>query len=524
MSVYLCQKRSRLGDIAANMQTIRDVLKGVRADVVVFPELFVWGYPITDQFMEAMCQKRVMAAYDDLIHMSRYAAGLLVAGIPYYDGRRWYNGAVAAANGALVYRYAKHCLPNDDVFNESRYFSPGQTPPYFDWQGRRLGVLICEDIWAYTVGHYAEDPVLDLRNRPLDGVIHIAASPFTIDKYGERLRHLQRVTEIAACPVVSVNHVGGFTDLLFDGRSVVMTASGAVKGAMPAFQEATAFADDLNTPSPLSVWDTVWEALQFGLREYCRQAGFSRVILGLSGGIDSALVAAIAVAALGPEQVTTVIMPTEYNSPETMADAKDMAQRMGCHVRVIPIDTLKDAVATALDWSPTGSTIAHQNTQARLRGLLLMALANHESALLLTTGNKSELAQGYATLYGDMCGGLNLIGDLFKTDVYALVDWLGQRYNWIPDRIITRPPSAELAPHQRDTDTLPEYAVLDGILKAFLMKNTSEEDVARDYGKIVVDAVIQRYRQSEFKRYQAAPIIKLTASAFGRGRQFSITV
>ena len=528
MKIHVCQIQPKLGDVAYNLSSALTEIKTNDFDVILFPELFLTGYPPRDYLSKPECKDSVLAAIDQLKAQSKSKHYLIVIGTPYYIEESCYNAAVCICNGEIIATHYKNCLPNYDVFNDSRYFSKGQQVAPFKWQNKTFAILICEDIWANQFNYDAE-PVLSLEPNTLDMVFHLTASPFEVGKLNKRVEHLCRLAKHVSAPVISVNQVGAYTDLLFDGQSMVLNKQGKVITKWPSFKEVS----DFINLSETKVRDgetgelMLLNALEYGLREYMRKSGFKKVIIGLSGGIDSALTAAIATKAIGSENVLGVSMPTQYNAKETKQDAFELSKRLNCQFIEHSIDDLRVALNESIISANNGhelNEICAQNIQARLRGVVLMALSNQHNALVLTTGNKSELAMGYSTLYGDMCGGLNLIGDLFKTEVFELSQFIAKTYNLIPQSIIDRPPSAELAPNQRDNDTLPPYNKLDQILKQVMIEKLSLNTIYNLNDNKYVDFIIKRLSQNEFKRLQSPPIIKVSSSAFGRGWQYPIVL
>ncbi|MEC8677682.1 MAG: NAD+ synthase, partial [Candidatus Margulisiibacteriota bacterium] len=528
MKIHVCQIQPKLGDVAYNLSSALTAIKTNDFDVILFPELFLTGYPPRDYLSKPDCKDSVLAAIDQLKAQSKSKHYLIVIGTPYYIEELCYNAAVCICDGEIIATHYKNCLPNYDVFNDSRYFSKGQHVAPFKWHNKTFAILICEDIWADQF-YYDTDPVLSFEPNELDMVFHLTASPFEVDKLNKRVEQLRRLAKQTLATVISVNQVGAYTDLLFDGQSMVLNKQGKVITKWPSFKEVSecinlseAKDSDAETSELMLL-----NALAYGLREYMRKSGFEKVIIGLSGGIDSALTAAIATKAIGSENVLGVSMPTKYNAKETKQDAFELSKRLSCQFIEHPIDDLRLALNESIISANNGhelNDICSQNIQARLRGVVLMALSNQHNALVLTTGNKSELAMGYSTLYGDMCGGLNLIGDLFKTDVFELSQFIANTYNLIPQSIIDRPPSAELAPNQRDEDTLPPYKELDQILKQIMIENHPLNTIYELNDNNNVNFIVKRLAQNEFKRVQSPPIIKVSSNAFGRGWQYPIVL
>ena len=528
MNITLCQLRPRLGDIQHNLQLAVTEIEKTPDNIIVFPELFLSGYPPTDELGFSDVSDEITAAISQLKVLSKSISGLIIIGTPYFDGHHWRNAGLAIAGGEIIHRHYKVCLPNYDVFNDARYFVSGTQAAVFSWNNQKIAVLICEDIWAdVNKMNYSMDPVNALNDQDVGIVFHLTASPFEVDKRQQRLAQLKRVALALNAQVVSVNQVGGYADILFDGQSMVVESSGELMATFPAFESRSYAIEDQS----ISITDVdspehqMIKAISFGLNEYMAQSGFSSVLVGLSGGIDSAVVAALAVHAIGKDKVTLVTLPTRFNSNETKHDAIDMANRLGCELIQLPIETYRTMMEADISLGVNANElndIAKQNIQARLRGLILMAISNETGALLLTTGNKSELAMGYATLYGDMCGGLNIIGDCFKTEVFKMAHVLNEQHDWIPAGIINRPPSAELAPNQKDEDSLPPYDTLDQILIQRMQHGFSLNQLLQMNDKQDVVLVLDRLRKNEFKRFQSPPILKLSSKSFGRGWQFPL--
>ena len=439
------------------------------------------------------------------------------------------NAAVVLADGEIKATYHKHLLPSYDVFDERRYFAPGDASVTLELGGKTLGLTICEDTWTedFLGFSYRADPVEPLIGH-CDILINIAASPYNAHKPALRRRLVRELAARVGVPVVYVNQVGGHDELLFDGDSCVVGPDGTYFAAAPRWQEAVVVAD-LNAPiDPPDAVDDVadhYAALVRGVRDYCAKTHQQRVVLGLSGGIDSAVVAAIAVDALGADAVTGILMPGPYSSDHSVHDAEVLAQRLGIRAFTCPIVAANDAVLETLaePFASTDVNVAEENIQARLRGVLVMAYANKHGAMALTTGNKSELAVGYCTIYGDMNGGLAPIGDTYKTRVYDLARYANHAAERIPLNTIEKPPSAELRPDQKDSDSLPDYDELDRILRAYLEEDQGPEDlIAAGEDAATVARVVRLVEVNEYKRRQAAPALRVTAKAFGVGRRMPL--
>jgi NAD+ synthase (glutamine-hydrolysing) len=549
MSLSLCiaQLNFVVGDMSGNAQKIiaaaRDAYaRGAR--LVLTPELALCGYAAEDLFL----RPAFMAACDDALDtITRELAGLkglhVVVGHPSGDHQRSrsvqvqrrFNAASIVCEGRVVGRYAKRELPNYQVFDERRYFTPGQDTLVFEVEGVRLGLLICEDAWF-------DAPARLAREAGAQVLAVINASPFHVGKGQERIDRMSDRARAAGLPLIYAHLVGGQDEVVFDGGSFAVGADGRLAARAPAFQEQLCFlqldatAQGVTVSGPVapttSAEADLWDALVLGVRDYVGKNGFPGVLLGLSGGIDSALVLAIAVDALGADKVRTVMMPSPYTADISWLDAREMAQRLGVRYDEISIapmfESFKGALATEFAGRPEDTT--EENIQARIRGVLLMALSNKFGSIVLTTGNKSEMATGYCTLYGDMAGGFAVIKDVLKTRVFDLARWrnahdpYGTGANPIPERIITRPPSAELRPDQKDQDSLPPYEVLDAILARYMEEDEGiEAIVAEGFERAVVERVARLIRLNEYKRRQAPLGIRVTHRSFGKDWRYPIT-
>ena len=532
ITVALAQLDLIVGDVQGNTQKILDYAARahdeLRADLVVFPELSISGYPPEDLLFHSGLRRRVDAALDIIRKSVRDIAVLL--GYPEYDGDEIYNACAVFKDGAVLAQYRKHLLPNYRVFDEQRYFSAGKEAAVFSLGGIRVGINICEDVWKSA-------PAAASRAAGAEVIIAINGSPYEHDSQVKRENVVrQRIKEVGI-PVVYLNMVGGQDELVFDGGSFAMDADGEVRfRAEPYAEELYRLelkADGAGVaPVPaavsplLPIEQSVYEAIVCGTRDYVNKNNFPGVILGLSGGIDSALVLSIACDSLGANRVRAVMMPFRYTSNMSQEDAAIQAALLGVRYDVIPILPIYDATVGQLKKIFEGreADVTEENIQARCRGLLLMSISNKTGRMLLTTGNKSEMAVGYATLYGDMAGGFAPIKDCSKTLVYRLARYRNTLGEAIPERVITRPPSAELRANQKDTDSLPDYAVLDPILEAFIEKDLSvAEIVARGFDKEVVVRVLEMVKRNEYKRRQAPPGIRISNRAFGRDWRYPIT-
>ncbi|MBF0509953.1 MAG: NAD+ synthase, partial [Deltaproteobacteria bacterium] len=449
-------------------------------------------------------------------------------------GRRLHNTALCCKDGRVIATTHKMLLPTYDVFDETRYFQPGEQAVDFEYGDMRFGLTVCEDIWNdadfFDTCFYGRDPVAQLARRRIDLLINISASPYHVDKRDFKWRMYRNLVRKYGIGLVTVNQVGGNDDILFDGVSLVMGAAGDVRAMAAEFKEDLVVYDtetgqgDIRSV-PEEVEPSLYQALTLGVRDYFRKCGFTRAVIGLSGGIDSSLVAAVAVSALGPENVMGVAMPSQYTSQASKDDAAALARNLGIDFKVVPIRPIFEAYLKDLSpvFAGRGPNETEENIQARIRGNILMAISNKFGHLVLSTGNKSEMAVGYCTLYGDMSGGLAVIADVPKTMVYRLARYVNQDKTVIPERVLTRPPTAELRPDQKDEDSLPPYDLLDAILHLYVEKiQPPEEIIAAGYPAEVVHQVARMVDRNEYKRKQAAMCLKVTSKAFGTGRRYPV--
>lgn len=518
-----------VGDVTGNVDKMIAAAADARrqsAAMIVFPELSVCGYPPEDLLLHAGLRADVDLA---LQRIEREVEGIaIVFGYPEYADGKLYNAALVVANGERIGHYRKRCLPNYAVFDERRYFTPGDAPGLFEFQGARLGLAICEDVWQ-------DEPLLDLHRGGAELAIVINGSPFEVDSQKNREATVAKRLADAPVPVVYVNMVGGQDELVFDGGSFAMSAAGETVSRAPQFEEALYLLDVKTAPAveisgelcPVDAVEArIYRALVTGTRDYIEKHRFPGVIIGLSGGIDSALVLAIAVDAIGADRVRVVQMPFKYTSSISIKDSAEQAALMGVQFDTISIEPIYDAVVQQLApiFAGRDEDVTEENIQSRSRGLLLMSISNKTGRMLLTTGNKSEMAVGYATLYGDMAGGFAPIKDCSKTLVYRLARYRNSLGRVIPERVITREPSAELRPDQKDSDSLPDYAVLDPILEAFIEEDLSVNEIeARGFDRQVVIRVLKLVQRNEYKRRQSPPGIRISRRAFGRDWRYPIT-
>jgi NAD+ synthase (glutamine-hydrolysing) len=530
--ILLAQSAPVVGDVEGNLALCRAALaegKARNVDLVLLTELVLSGYPPRDLLERDELVASCLAAAEALTRATADGPAIMF-GLPIADGGRLYNAAWIAHRGRTVAVARKCLLPVYDVFDEGRYFTPGEAPTIVELDGTRIGVTICEDIWndreVFPDTPYVLDPVTQLAG--VDLIVNLSASPFHAGKNATRLQLVRAKARQAGAPLVYCNMVGGNDELLFDGASLAVRPDGAIFAQGPAFQSALLEVDLAAPTIPFearSFEEEVTDALVMGVRDYAARCGFRTAVVGLSGGIDSAVVAAIAAKALGPQSVFGVGMPGPFSSPGSVTDAEALAKNLGIGFTLVPIGEIHDAFLRTLAPALAGRKpdVTEENLQARARGTVLMALSNKFGHLLLTTGNKSELAVGYCTLYGDMNGGLAVISDVFKTDVYRIARWLNREREVIPLATIEKPPSAELAAGQKDQDSLPPYEVLDAILRLYV-EGIVEPDriVERGHDRATVDRVVRLVERSEYKRWQAAPGLRVSPKAFGIGRRIPL--
>ncbi|MEI6108145.1 MAG: NAD+ synthase [Opitutae bacterium] len=549
MRIGLAQINTIVGDLAGNSRRILDAYRTLvsqGAELVLFPELVVCGYPPRD----LLFKKRFITDVEAATQAIAGQVGAVPAVIGYTEanttghGRAAFNAAAFCHQGKITVSARKCLLPTYDVFDEDRYFEPAQEPVIVEFSGHRIGLTICEDIWIHplvpTRRFYDVDPVKWLHDQKVDLMLNLSASPWYVAKNSLRRTLVADAAKACGCPVAYCNAVGGNDELIFEGRSVACDATGRLIGGLAAFREELKVVElqclrEAPTPQVHSTYlnpsytqlelADIYDALVLGVRDYAQKTGFKKALLGLSGGIDSALTAVIAADALGPKNVIGVSLPSVISSEHSKEDARILARNLGIEYHTIAIaDTVAAAEQTLGPiFAGRPRDIAEENIQARARGLLLMAISNKFGALLLTTGNKSELAVGYCTLYGDMCGGLAVISDVFKMQVYALSRWINREREIIPASSIEKAPSAELRPNQTDQDSLPPYETLDAILKGYVEEGLSRADLtAQGFDAAIVNDVVRKVDLNEYKRKQAAPGLKITPLAFGVGRRIPI--
>ena len=539
MKIALAQINNTIGDFDGNLGLIVQNIQKARqkkVDLIVFPELSLSGYPPRDLVeYRSFVDKNIQSLKELLQHAENISCIVgYVDRNPHIVGKKYVNAAALIVNGKIAGTYAKRLLPNYDVFDEQRYFESGKESGVFDFKGMKVGLTICEDFWNdkqfWKKGLYDFDPVQDQIGKGAQLLINIAASPFSLNKEDVRRHLMQSKARQYKVPVFYINLVGGNDELIFDGNSYVFDGKGHLIAEGLSFQEDFLIVDTeqlkpLSSMRKIDDSENLFNALVLGVRDYFKKCGFKQAVLGLSGGIDSALVAVIAVEALGADNVMGVLMPSMYSSQGSIKDAQDLARNLKISTEIISIEDIYKSYENVFKRLFPGRLpdITEENIQARIRGNLLMAISNKKGALLLSTGNKSELGVGYCTLYGDMSGGLSVISDLPKTAVYDVVRYLNGRQKIIPQAIVEKPPSAELKPNQKDQDSLPPYNLLDAILKCYVEDHLDfQQIVEQGYDFNTVKKVMELVDRSEFKRRQASPGLRVTEKAFGMGRRFPI--
>lgn len=537
MRIGLAQINTTVGDFDGNKSRILEAyakLVEEGAEMVITPELAVCGYPPRDLVFRSGFVQRSEAV---IVEIAREIGKVpLVVGFVEFSekkrGKSLRNAAAVIVNGKVHSVRHKSLLPTYDVFDEARYFEPADDVYPVVIAGLRLGITICEDIWT---DDYLERPLYDvsppevLAAKGVDLIVNLSASPFHAGKPAVRERMMCQLATALCVPIAYCNAIGGNDQLVFDGHSVLISREGEVVGRLPGFKAVNACRDFDATPpakdDSVTEAEDIYQALVLGTRDYVRKCGFKSVVLGLSGGIDSAITAVIAADALGAENVTGVSMPSLFSSDGSKDDARDLAEKLGIHYCTVPIEPVFASLKSQLSgvFADKKEDITEENMQSRIRGLILMSMSNKFGHLLLTTGNKSELAVGYCTIYGDMCGGLAVISDLPKLRVYEVSRWINREREVIPWSSIEKPPSAELRPDQKDQDTLPPYEILDGILELLVEQHLSvREAVERGYNEDTVRWIAQKIDINEWKRHQAAPGLRVTTKAFGVGRRVPI--
>lgn len=539
MKILAAQINPTIGDLKGNShKIIKAIERGqkLKADVVLFPELCLSGYPPEDfLLLQGFLEETEKALISIIPHTKNITT---VIGIPRKNPsikeKSITNSAAVIQNGKLLGYEDKCLLPTYDVFDEKRYFEPGLELKLWDIGGKKVGITVCEDLWEHSnlleFTSYHRDPVLELKKLNPDFVLNLSASPYSEGRVDSRIAVCTKASKTLGCPLVFCNQVGGNDSLIFDGYSIYAGPKGDLLKIAKGFAEDDLFVDtDEKLPKLIFQDDStedLYKALVLGLHDYFNKSGFKKACLGLSGGIDSALVACIAKDALGAENVLGVLMPSRFSSPGSITDAEQLAKNLGMKYITIPIEEPFDSYLHLLNpfFKGKKEDTTEENLQARIRGMILMALSNKDGYIVLSTGNKSEMAMGYATLYGDMCGGLGVINDVTKTQVYTLSNWINRNKELIPWSTIEKPPSAELRANQKDSDSLPDYAIVDTVLKDYIVGHLSPKEISsrHKYDIDLVNELIRKIHRNEYKRRQAPPGLRVSEKAFTIGRRFPI--
>ena len=539
MKISVAQLNYHIGNYEGNLRKMLDAIQQAnneKADIICFSELATCGYPPRDflEFDDFITLSD--ALIESLKEVSQHIA--IVVGAPSRnpvpEGKDLYNSVYFIYKGETMFVQHKSLLPTYDVFDEYRYFEPGKDFGVVDFKGKKIALTICEDIW--NIGNenplYTICPLDEIIKLKPDFILNVSASPFTYDHAEERMNIVKTNVDRYGIPMFYVNHVGAQTEMIFDGGSIVMSPDGNVYEELPYFEEAfrTYDLDEVLKGGRHEVQKAnkireIHDAIVLGISDYFGKLGFTKATLGLSGGIDSAVTAVLAARALGPKNVRVLLMPSTFSSDHSVNDAKKLAENLGIQYDVVPIANIYDEYVKALSpiFGDLPFNVTEENLQARTRGALLMALSNKLGYILLNTSNKSEMAVGYGTLYGDLCGGLSVIGDVYKTDVFKLAHYINSEREIIPNNTITKPPSAELRPNQKDSDSLPDYDILDTILIQYIENQKSPKDIIdMGYDENLVRRILRLVNINEFKRYQTAPVLRISSKAFGMGRRMPI--
>lgn len=539
MHVMLAQINPTIGDISGNTLKILEgieLAKQQGAKIVVFPEATLSGYPPQDFLLLPHFINDVNKALQCIISASTGIA--VIVGLPRQNDetgeKPLYNSAAIIENGTLLGFQDKMLLPTYDVFDERRFFEPANQTKLWVIAGINVAVTICEDIWQHSdllkYSSYHQDPIKELAEKKPELAINLSASPYSQDKFSSRVHVCSKAAVTLKCPLVLCNQVGGNDSLIFDGYSLHFNAKGQLIDCAKGFKEDFLLIDTLAPKTPIDISidpiEDLYQALVLGIRDYFHKSSFSKACLGLSGGIDSAIVACLAVEALGKDNVLGILMPSRYSSEGSINDALQLAEHLGIKSHEVsiegPFKSYLELLTPYFEGKPADTS--EENMQARIRGMILMALSNKLGYIVLSTGNKSEMAMGYATLYGDMCGGMAVISDVTKQQVYALAQWINRQQIIIPWNTIYKPPSAELRPNQKDSDSLPDYTIIDNVLKAYVEEHLSPEEIARhfSYPLPLVKDLVKRIHANEYKRRQAPPGLRVSEKAFSVGRHFPI--
>lgn len=538
MRILAAQINPTIGDLTGNTSRILQAIeqgRNQKADLVVFPEMSLSGYPPEDFILLPHFMEEVARKLEEIVQATQGIA--VIVGLPRYNPHKLektlYNSAALIHDRELIDFADKILLPTYDVFDERRYFEPGEQVKVWTLHDQKLAVTICEDLWQHSgflqSTHYRRNPVMEIADHKPSLLINISASPYSFNKFSTRLNVCLNAARTLNCPVILCNQVGGDDSLIFDGYTLYVNEKGLVQCGK-GFEEDEMVIDISLPQQTIKVErnpvQDLYRALVLGVRDYFRKSGFKKACLGLSGGIDSAVVACIAAEALTPSNVLAISMPSRFSSPESARDAALLAQRLGIHYREISIEKPFESYLQILapDFEGRPADVTEENMQARIRGMLLMSFSNKFGYLVLSTGNKSELALGYSTLYGDMCGGLAVIGDVAKKQVYELAHWINRNKEIIPQYTIVRPPSAELRPNQKDSDSMPDYDIVDHVLQSYVEDHRSPNWIADhfQYPLSMVQDLVKRIHLNEYKRRQAPPALRVSEKSFSVGRRFPI--
>lgn len=543
MHILLAQINPTIGDLPGNSKKIVDgiaIARQMEAQIVVFPELSLCGYPPEDLLLLPHFIEQIQRELESIIPKTKGLAALI--GLPRYNPehgeKSLRNSAAIVQDGMLIGYQDKMLLPTYDVFDERRFFTPANHIHTWNIFGHTIAITICEDIWQHSkllkYASYPEDPIVHLAKQSPECILNLSASPYSVNHFHRRIDVCSKAAKTVGCPLLLCNQVGGNDSLIFDGRSLYVNKSGQFVAAAKAFQEDYLLVDlnqkaTINSissqPASPPVED-IYNALVLGLRDYFQKLGFKKACLGLSGGVDSALVACIAAEALGPSNILGLLMPSRYSSEGSIIDARQLVEKLGIHSHEISIEQPFENYLNLFEpyFSNYLPNVTEENIQARIRGMILMAFSNKLGYIVLSTGNKSELALGYSTLYGDMCGGLAVISDVTKTQVYSLAQWINRNDEIIPWNTINKPPSAELRPNQKDSDSLPDYSIVDNVLEAYIEQHLSPQSIAArfNYPQQIVNELIKRIHDNEYKRRQSPPGLRISEKAFSVGRRFPI--
>lgn len=546
MKIAIAQLNYHIGNFEGNFERMRtSIEKAIArgADIICFSELCTCGYPPRDFLEFEDFIDLSLETIEKLVDLSHDIA--IVVGSPsrnpVVEGKDLFNTAFFLFEGKVLHSQNKALLPTYDIFDENRYFEPGKIFEVVEFKGKRIALTICEDIWDVPKGPdndglenplYTFNPLDLMRDQSPDLILNLSASPFNYHKAHDRIHIIRCNVQRYGIPMFYINHCGAQTEIIFDGGSIVMSPDGLVYDEMPYFEEDLRVYDledvqqgGQHREQEKLKEELIHEALVLGLKDYFRKLGFSKAILGLSGGIDSAVTAVLMQRALGAENVRALLLPSQFSSDHSVDDARQLAENLGIEYDIIPIGETYEKYDAILKpyFQDLPFDVTEENIQARIRGTLLMAFSNKFGHILLNTTNKSEMAVGYGTLYGDLCGGLSVIGDIYKTEVYDLARWINREAEVIPENTISKPPSAELRPNQKDSDSLPEYEVLDPILYHYIEERKSPQDIIElGYDAALVRRILRLVNINEFKRYQTAPVLRISKKAFGMGRRMPI--